>query len=339
MDNFYSYLVESKEFYLGYGGYLILCFLLAVITKAQDSHSFKDNMTGIVGIVGFGSLIWIWYSTNWTLGLPALITVCIGCFVFESIADKKDYVKTEEQKAKDREYAAHKHTTKEIVGMIICSAAFIVFVVFSIMIGFIFAIVVSFVLGYIGVSLYTNNKKEVKTKDPTRNNWDYWEDTDYYFPQTLDGLNSQIIEDMQRTQRIFEGDENICRKENEDRLKTILDMYDIASKLTINHTSEDSTFGKFLQIINDDESFETNSRYIRFLKKTDAGDVVITEYRPKKGDCGVVHRRCAFQFGSNKLLYHIAEGGNNDMCWWFVDIKNEQGDSLKFEINPWKEKE
>ena len=334
MDNFFSYLIESKEFYIGYGGYLIFCFLLAVITKAQDSYSFKDNIMGVLGLVGIGGFIWIWRSTNWTLGLPALITFCIGGFVFEFIANKKDYVKTEEQKAKDRENAAHKYTTKEIVGMIMCSAAFIAFATLSIMIGFIVAIVVSFILGVIGVSLFTNNKKEVETKDPTRNNWDYWEDTDYYFPQTLEGLNSQIIEDMQKTQRIFKGDENIRRKENEDRLKTIMDMYDVAVNLMINHAYEDSTFGEFLQNNNDDESFETNSWYMRFLKKTDAGDMMITEYRPKKGDCGVVHRRCAFQFGSYKLLYHIAEGGDDDMCWWFVDIKNEQGNSLRYEIKP-----
>ena len=31
--------------------------------------------------------------------------------------------------------------------------------------------------------LYTNGKKDVEYKDPTRMNWDYWEDADYYFPQ------------------------------------------------------------------------------------------------------------------------------------------------------------
>lgn len=331
MEDFLTYLVDFKEYYIGYAVFILFSTLLALIIKAQDSNKFKDNCEVLIGFIGIGGIIWVWRSTDWTLGLPALITFLISCGILGIITDNKKYNKTEEEKAKDREESAHKHTAREIVGMIMCCVAFIVFITLWIMHGFIIAFIVFIVMLFPCTWLYTNGKKDVEYKDPTRMNWDYWEDADYYFPQNIKGLNSQIAKDWERTQKIFESNKIINRKENENVLNDILKMFEHAFYNTVAPYSE-SEFSQFLNK-EDNSSFKYNNYYIEFNKEIDGGNISIKEHRPKKGDNGVVHRRCTIKITPTKtdpiqLRYHIAENGDVIMWWWYIECVSD-----RFEIN------
>ena len=307
MNELFQYFADSKDFYIGFAGYIAIGTLLAFIARAQDTYSFKDYCIGVVGLIGMVGFIWIWRATDWTLGVPALLSFVIVVLIFDKVADSKLYRKTEEQKAKEREEAVHKTTVKEKIGMVLSFAALLTFIVLSIS----SSITIAFVIGgiLVAVAIPFLPKNRIEYEDPTRMNWKYWDEADYMITPSTESMKELLERDYKCTKEYLYGYNKIGEEVQNQYKKMVTDMFENALAI--------------LQMLPEQEMNTDNDEYSITI-----GDLKIKELHPRKGDKGIIHRRTIIKLGSAKMMYHFAEGGPLKMLWW--DYRDEYEN---FELN------
>lgn len=224
MNELFQYFTDSKDFYIGFAGYIAINTLLAFIARSQDSHSFKDNCFGVVGLIGMIGFIWIWRATDWTLGVPALLSFSIVALIFDKVADSKLYRKTEEQKAKEREEAAHKTTVKEKIGRVLYFVAMLTFIVLFISSSMIIAFILGGLLFVVAVPFLP--KSEVESDDPTRRNWKYWDETNFMIAPSTESMKELLERDLGCTKEYLYGYNKIGEEVQNKYKKLVTDMFE-----------------------------------------------------------------------------------------------------------------
>lgn len=307
MNDLFLYFADSKDYYIGFAAYICLSTLLAFIARAQDAHSFKDGSMGVVGLIGIVGFIWIWRVTDWTLGVPALISFIIVALIFDKVADSKLYRKTEEQKAEEREEADHKRSVKEKIGMAWCAVAMLIFIVLCISSSLIIAFVIGGILFAIAIPFLP--KSSIESDDPTRKNWKYWDEANYMIAPSTESMKELLERDFEYTKEYLYGYNKIGEEVQKKYKKMVTDMFENALAI--------------MQMLPEQRMNTDNDDYSITI-----GDLKIQELHPRQGDNGVIHRRTIIRLGTAKMMYHFAENGPLEMFWW-----DYRDDYENFELN------